>query len=593
MATSFKKGISRAILPLLAVLFFFSCQKDLDYVSLDPSQPADLTTKVNSSVSGFVTDENNLPVLGASVAAGGMTTTTDKYGYFEIKNVQVVQNAAVVTVTQNGYFKGIKTYIAADNKAAFFRIKLIPKTNAGSINAASGGNVTLSNGLIVALPANGVVNAATNAAYTGTVNVAAHWINPTAADLNETMPGDLRGIALDGSLKLLTTYGMAAVELTGSGGELLQIASGKKATLTMNIPASILASAPATIPLWSFDEAKGLWKQEGQATRTGSTYVGEVSHFSFWNCDMPNNYIQLDFTLRDEANNPIAAAYVRLTVVGTSNSATGYTDGAGWVRGAVPPNANLLMEVFTSYNCGSPVYTQNITTGNTNLSLGNITIPTPSNLAVITGTATDCSNAPLTNGRIIVHEGYYYSVYTLSNTGSFSFSRLLCNGTANVEIIAEDLTAMQQSAPVPVTLSVGPNAIGNLQACGINTQEYINFSVDGGVTTTQLLAPGDSVYQSGNGSTVNSFIFGYRNSTPSIEVYFSYSNTGIAVGSTQPLLSFSSNQILGQGATTGSVNITEYGAVGQFIAGTVTGTVVTTTPQTYNIVCSFRVRRNF
>jgi hypothetical protein len=35
--------------------------------------------------------------------------------------------------------------------------------------------------------------------------------------------------------------------------------------------------------LWSFDEAKGLWKEEGQAIKTGSNYVGDVSHFSFWN----------------------------------------------------------------------------------------------------------------------------------------------------------------------------------------------------------------------------------------------------------------------------------------------------------------------
>lgn len=41
------------------------------------------------------------------------------------------------------------------------------------------------------------------------------------------MPGDLRGIDTDGYMKGLTTYGMAAVELTGAGGESLQIADGK------------------------------------------------------------------------------------------------------------------------------------------------------------------------------------------------------------------------------------------------------------------------------------------------------------------------------------------------------------------------------
>jgi hypothetical protein len=131
----------------MAVLFF-SCQKELSFDnSTSGNLPPDLKTKVSSSVSGFVTDENDAAVMGATVQFGSSTITTDKYGYFEVKNVQVVKQAAVVTVIKPGYFKGIKTYIAKEGKAAFFRIKLIPKTIVGNINAASGGTVTLANGL--------------------------------------------------------------------------------------------------------------------------------------------------------------------------------------------------------------------------------------------------------------------------------------------------------------------------------------------------------------------------------------------------------------------------------------------------------------
>ena len=244
---------------LFTSVLFFSCQKELSIDNGTGSLPPDLKTKISSSVSGFVTDENNAAVMGATVQFGSSATVTDKFGYFEAKNVQVVKNAAFVTVSKPGYFKGIKTYIAKEGKSAFFRIKLIPKTIVGNINGTSGGSVTLTNGLSIALPAGAVVNAATNVAYTGTVNVAAFWINPEAADLNKIMPGDLRGIDKDGSLKLLQTFGMAAVELTGASGELLQIATGKKATITLPIPASLTASAPASIPLWYFDETNGLW----------------------------------------------------------------------------------------------------------------------------------------------------------------------------------------------------------------------------------------------------------------------------------------------------------------------------------------------
>ena len=148
--------------------------------------------------------------------------------------------------------------------------------------------------MIISLPSNSVVNVATDAPYTGTVNVAVHWIDPTAVDLDQIMPGDLRGIDETGSLKGLKTFGMTAVELTSASGELLQIASGKKATLTMPVPPALLSNAPSSIPLWYFDEINGLWKQDGTATKTGNTYVGDVSHFSFWNCDQPGDYVQLN-----------------------------------------------------------------------------------------------------------------------------------------------------------------------------------------------------------------------------------------------------------------------------------------------------------
>ena len=121
IASSFKS----LLVLLLAVTALWSCQKDLDETLVDNiNQIPNLTTKINSSVSGFVVDENNQAVAGASVVVYDKTTTTDDYGYFSVKNVSVVKTAAVVTVKKSGYFPGIKTYIATENKSAFFRIKV-------------------------------------------------------------------------------------------------------------------------------------------------------------------------------------------------------------------------------------------------------------------------------------------------------------------------------------------------------------------------------------------------------------------------------------------------------------------------------------
>ncbi|HMC99650.1 MAG TPA: hypothetical protein VKH37_05840, partial [Ferruginibacter sp.] len=334
-----KRSVLRPLVPFFFCMLFFSCQKELSLENGGGGAvvvtPPDLTTKVTAaSVSGFVTDENDAAMLNATVQVGANTVTTDKYGFFEVKNVQVVQTAAVVTVNKTGYFKGIKTWMANQGKSAFFRIKLIPKSIQGTINAATGGTVTLSNGASVTLLANGVVNAATSAAYSGTVNVAVYWFNPTAADLAKTMPGDLRGLSTDGSsLQLLRTFGMMAVELTGSGGELLQVATGKTASLQFPIPSALGADAPATIQLWYFDEAKGLWKEEGTATKSGSNYVASVSHFSFWNCDTPISYVPFSCTVHDPAGNPIHNAIVKITRISNGDYRYGWTDSSGYVSG--------------------------------------------------------------------------------------------------------------------------------------------------------------------------------------------------------------------------------------------------------------------
>jgi hypothetical protein len=578
------------ILILIGTLLFFGCQKNLSSDGgTAPEQAPDLTTKITTPlVSGFVTDENDIAVKSASVEVGGVVTTTDKYGYFEVRNASVVEKAAVVAVLKTGYFKAVKTFIGSAGKSAFFRIKLLPKKNAGSFSAASGGMVALSNGLKIELPANAVVNATTNVTYTGTVNVAAHIIMATDPDLNRIMPGDLRGLNTNNNLRILTTYGMAAVELTGAGGELLQVAPGKKATLTMPIHASLMASAPASIPLWYFDEAKGLWKEEGSATKTGSNYIGEVSHFSYWNCDVPANYVQFNCTVVNQSGQPLQNILVKVIVVSSGATGYGYTDSTGYTGGAVPNNSSLRLEIYSSNSCANSIYTQNFTTSNTNISLGTITVNTTSSQAIVTGTVTNCSNAPVANGYIILQSGtqnYRYPVIA----GTFNFNAILCSAPVTVSIIAEDVTNLQQSVAAPYVLNTGSNTIGNIQACGVSTQQFINFTVNG--TPHSFIPPADSLFQGGAGNT-DIIVEGIG---PGKNISLNFKGTGIGVNSSQQLNHLftsyinDSTRIL----TPIFVTITEYGAVGQFIAGNFTGTFTGSSPANtpYATSLSFRVKR--
>ena len=582
----------------ISATFFIACKKEYSTESNGfTTTPPDLTTKVNAAVSGFITDENNEAIANAGVTIGNKSTFSDKYGFFEINNVEVIKEAGLVTVDYPGYFKGIKTYMATEGKSAFFRIKLIPKIIIGNINAATGGNVILTNGLSISLPANGVVNIATNTAYNGQVNIAAHWINPTANDLNQVMPGDLRGLDMAGSMKLLTTYGMVAVELTGAGGELLQVADNKKATLTVPLPAGLVASAPATIPLWYFDELTGLWKEEGKAIKSGNSYTGEVSHFSYWNCDVPANFVRFKCTVTNAKGIPITNAYVKISVAGNPQRAGyGYTDSSGYTSGAVPANSQLLLEVFGEYNCLSGLLAKNFTTTSTNVDLGKIIIPAAYS-STITGNVNNCSNAAVTNGFIILKKDGLNFHQVLSNTGSFSFTTALCSTNSPASFFAEDKDALKASEVFNTLLTEGPNPMGTIIACNVSTLQFINYSIDG--ANYSYTMPGDSVYQYAKPQNTPQTIFVNAfnaNSNSSQAVSLMLLQTGIGVNSSQNLFSFTCPQLnnIASLPTPIAVKITEYGTIGQFMAGNFSGTFKGPAPGniSYLVTGNFRVRRS-
>lgn len=451
------------------VAFFFltivSCNKDLEpgYQGHIP----DLETKVTASVSGFVTNDDGEALEGASVTAGTTTVTTDEFGYFSITNALVVKEAAVITVKHNGHFNGIRTLLAEEGKENFVRIQLLKKVLTGSVDATSGGAVSSSNGLSITLPASAVT--LNGAPYSGQVNVFAKWIDPTSPQLPEQMPGNLMAVNAQGYSRLLETYGMVGVELETPGGDKLEVAAGEKATINFPLPASLNGTAPSSIPLWHFNEETGLWVEEGQASKVGNAYVGEVSHFSFWNCDVPMEYVELSATLHHQNGSPMMNVEVRLRDVNNPNSGgVGYTNADGYVTGFVPANTQLLME-FRTPGATCVIAGQTLSIGSSNVNLGTITLNTSVSTITVSGTASDCNGAPLQNGNLIINfannNNSYYTTYPVTN-GTYSFMVYNCNSPVSFQIFAR--TDSAQSDPLTLTYNTGNHTVPDLEVC-INT----------------------------------------------------------------------------------------------------------------------------
>jgi hypothetical protein len=472
----------KSLLKLLGVVVVFlliqSCRRnDVAPPTTDPT--VDDTETVTASISGVVVNENDVPVSGATVKLGSTTITTNAYGVFRFNNAVMSKNNAHIKVTKSGYFNGNRSLMATAGRTHTVRIKLQPKTNTGTISGSGGGFVALPTGGKVTFQPNVITDASGNA-YTGTVNVAMAWINPTASDLGSIIQGDLRGVTTTNTERVLETYGMLGVELTGTGGQELKIASGKTAEISIPIPASLQSSAPASIPLWHFDEVTGRWKEEGSANKVGTNYVGTVKHFSFWNCDVPANFVNLCVNVTNTSGQPLNNVQVRIRKASSpAVSATGTTDSLGNVCGAVFKNEPLVLEVLD--RCGSVVYTQNIGPYSANASI-NVTATIPSsNTVVITGTVVNCSNVPVSNGAVVINTGgaYYYNVPT-NSSGNFSLTILNCSsGTVNYSVLPVDNSTQQQGVPVGGSSSSATIALGNIQACGTSSAQFVNMLIDG------------------------------------------------------------------------------------------------------------------
>lgn len=577
---NFTRISTNFIVVLSVALLFFSCKKS-DHNGIYPGEIVDLGSKVNSSVSGFVTDENNIPVSGATVRFGSRIKATDRYGFFEFSNIEVPKNAAMVSVERRGYFPGIRTFIAKQGKPAFVRIKLLPKTNVNNLDAA-GGIATLPNGLSVKLPANAVVDASTGEAYNGLYTVAMQWIDPTAADLAEIMPGDLRAIDANNRMKLLITYGMASVELKAITGSKLQLAPGKKAELTFPLPASLSATAPASIPLWHFDETTGLWKEEGSAVKAGNFYTGEVGHFSFWNLDMPNTFVEFDVTIKDQSGQPIPFAFVKLSKLNDPTVRSGgITNSAGFVNGAVFINEQFKMEVFVGSSCTAPLHTLTFSTTTSNISLGDVTISNNPQFAQVQGTVTDCNNNPLANAFVyatIADNSYRYAT---NASGAYNFTTTLCGSTSSITLIADHTSAQQQSPVTTHSIIPGNNTIPNLKACGVNMEEYIFYTIDN--DQYYITAPPDSIAFS---STSETWLSGYQGGSSKIQLQYS----SIGYGQNGTTLWMWSIHQAGIWSTT---NITQFDPPGGFIKGH--GTFTFNDSQNpaivHTVIVSFKKRR--
>jgi len=280
-------------------------------------------TTDKGSVSGVVRDYNTgEPLEGVSISLSSQVnsematvaiTKSAADGSYQLEGIGISERF-LLSADMAQYGEAWNVFGNADNRADILLSPLVLKAHLNETFDSSIENTLSAEGYeLVTLPANSLVDEAGNP-YNGQVSTRVTLIDPSSDA--SIMPGDF--VAIDqtsGETSQIQSFGAIDVEFSDTSGNPLQLQQGQTADISIPLAGSINPSnAPQTMPLYYFDEAKGYWVEEGEATLVstpaGYTYQGQVNHFTTWNADMVYETVNITGCVQDESGNRVSGARV-------------------------------------------------------------------------------------------------------------------------------------------------------------------------------------------------------------------------------------------------------------------------------------------
>lgn len=241
--------------------------------------------KTDDSFSGRLVDQSGTPVNSASVSINGTFGSTNANGFFQIP--APLSKRYVLNITKRGYalFSRITrtdmmgqtwVLVKAQEQLVDPRAEIVLVDRRPELERQK------RRGVRITVPANALVDAG-GKAPTGSLTGYVATLNIGAGEA----PGDWG--ARSGTTETnLISYGAAFVEFLDAAGNKFNLAAGTSARVEMPTVGSLVASAPATTALWSYDESDGYWKPSGSATLNAAAgqFTGNVTRFSTINTDL-------------------------------------------------------------------------------------------------------------------------------------------------------------------------------------------------------------------------------------------------------------------------------------------------------------------
>lgn len=465
-------------------LIFTSCKKDdlipddveLNEVILEENEKLETAfdalnaSSINTFLTGIIKDELGNPLSAVEVFYGSTKVITDNKGRFTFGEIGMMDKFNLIKASKVGYFEGFKTFTPTKDAFNTITLQLLSKGSVKTVNAATGGFVTIADRVTLTFEANDLVKR-NGELYTGNVNVYGRYLDPNAGNFAPTIIGTLAGLNNDGVIDALVSYGMLTVELEDDNGNKIEIASNK--TVGISMPSN--GSSNATIPLWHFNETYGLWIEAGEATKVGDNYIAEVNHFSSWNLDINEIGYDADVTIKDQNNNPLANQDI--TVLSESDNALAqvYTDNNGQFTLLRAPQS---LKFKLNLPCG-----ENSVSNIIDISSGTVTVALNTNIGsarsyTLNGNVFDCDE----NENTFTYNQKYFTLGNsdiyfggiTDNAGNYSLTTVLCDINSNTPHNLSATVSVNNNTIKDTTLTItftGNSQTANIDYCGTEEQQ--------------------------------------------------------------------------------------------------------------------------
>lgn len=308
-------------------------------------------------VMGVIRDENGNPIDDVEIISGRETIHSNARGVFTLDRAKIKDERCVMTFKKDGYCT-ITRACAMQETLKMDVVMLKKERQNKNVYAkrtfdSDGGEISVGK-MTVKVP-RGVVDRL-GREYNGEITAEVFYLDPNDKNFQTAMPGgDLEATRSDNSSTFLKSYGMVDVTLTDEKGSPLQLGKNSEAELTFPVPAGMEKNAPDSIPLWAFNEDKGLWEEEGIAKydADAKVYKGMVKHFSWHNLDIPSERVTVKGKVEDCNGYGIEGVKV---IVGQTSA---YTDANGQYSVFIPQNTDVDIFVrsvdYYNYKEGKPV----------------------------------------------------------------------------------------------------------------------------------------------------------------------------------------------------------------------------------------------